>query len=996
MRRESPTSVLRRLGFADPRRAAALLEGVDGDWTAVLEELGRSADPDRGLLTLIRLSEESKDDFQLVLDNPRVREAACAIAGMSTALGDMLVTHPQWHHDYEEETDLDRAAFDRELDIRDGVAHVEWDEGVKILRHTYYRLLLTIAAKDLTSPSPVDNFPEVAATISDLVDDALEGALALARAVVPDSHLARLAIIAMGKLGGRELNYISDVDVIFVAEPADPESLANGEGDPAIDEADILEIARKLASTVTNAVSGPGEGPPLWPLDANLRPEGKDGPLVRTLASHLNYYERWAKDWEFQALLKARHSAGDRELGEDYVRSVAPFVWSASQREHFVESSRRMRSRVESTISTRTAPRQIKLGAGGLRDVEFTVQLLQLVHGRVDETLRVRTTLEALAALKDGGYVSRTNADELDAHYRFLRTLEHRMQLQNMRRSHVLPEQPDQLRRLARAMKIPDMTSGEALESRWQEVKNSVRSLHQSIYYRPLLPAAAKLNDEDISLDRNAAIDRLAGIGYRDPEGAIRHIVALTEGVSRTAKIQRQLLPVLLGWFADGPEPDSGLLHFRILSETMGRTHWYMKLLRDSGMAAQRLAHILSTSRYLAEAMPSLPESVSWLEGDKDLLPLDMSALHQELGSLISRRSTPEGIAMAGRYLRRRVLLRTGMALVLGIIDTRQAQRSVTLAAEIAVVAALRAATDKVLTERGLEEVPSTYLVVGMGSFGAKEMTYGSDADILFVHDPIIDDHELAQSVATDVATSMISLLKEGSDEPSLKVDADLRPEGRNGHLARSLSSYREYYERWVETWERQALLRARPAAGDGDLGRAFTSLIDSVRYVENLSASQKTEVRRMKARVESERAPRGELKQRHLKLGPGGISDVDWTVQYLQLGHAGKQPSLRTTSTIDGLEAAQMLGYLSEEDADKLSESWLYAQRLRLAIVLGTGRTSGPRTDTLPSDSTELAMIAALLSHDLSARHEVEENYMRLSRRARTVVENVFFGDDG
>ncbi|WP_054953487.1 bifunctional [glutamine synthetase] adenylyltransferase/[glutamine synthetase]-adenylyl-L-tyrosine phosphorylase [Flaviflexus massiliensis] len=1016
MRKESPTSTFRRLGFAEPAKVARLLEGVMDEWWPVLDDLSLGADPDRGLLTLLRISEQSPEEFQLILTNPSVRRAATAITAMSTALGDMLVTHPEWLHDFvglsdqgngeqlEANNDPDnRTDIAEALQVRDGVASVEWDDGVGLLRSAYYRRLLAIAARDLTSENPIGDFTETARRISDLVDDALEGALALARAVTPDEHKARLSIIAMGKLGGRELNYISDVDVIFVAEPAaeggegevgDGTNDHTGRGSESEDEA--LEISRKLASTLTAAVSGPGTVPALWPLDANLRPEGQDGPLVRTLASHVAYYERWAHDWEFQALLKARHSAGDRELGESYVEAIAPFVWSASQREGFVESSRRMRKRVESTIASQSASRQIKLGAGGLRDVEFSVQLLQLVHGRVDEALRVRSTLGALEALKNGGYVSRDNADKLDKHYRFLRTLEHRMQLQNMRRSHVLPDQPEQLRRLARSMKIPSMTSPDHLETRWQEVKNSVRTLHQTIYYRPLLPAAARLSDEEIALDRDAAADRLAAIGYRDPAGAIRHITALTEGVSRTAKIQRQLLPVLLGWFSDGPDPDSGLLHFRILSETMGRTHWYMKLLRDSGMAAQRLAHILSTSRYLAEAMPGLPECVAWLEGEKDLHPLSIEALHLELDALISRRTSPEGIALVGRYLRRRMLLRTGMALVLGIIDTRSAQKSITLASEIAIVAALRAATDKVLVERGLDETPSRYLIIGMGSLGGADMSYPSDADIMIVHDPLIEDRILAQKVAVDIAASMMALLTEGSDEPPLKVDADLRPEGRNGPLARSLDSYRDYYDRWVYTWERQALLRARPVAGDSDLGREFITMIEPVRYLPELSQAETRDVKRMKARIEAERAPRGEQKQRHLKLGPGGIADVEWTVQFLQLAHAGEHPSLRTTSTMDGLEALRSLGYLSEDDTDRLSESWLYAQQLRLAIALGTGRTTGPRTSMLPSDSTDLAMIAALLSHDLSARHEVEENYLRLARRARAVVERIFFGEDG
>ena len=981
MRTESSAARLRRLGFTNPGRAQQLIEGRDG-FDSVLDALGESADPDQGLLIMIRLADAAPRHFAELLEQDLV--AVTRIAGLSTALGDLLISHPEWMAGLgaSSEDEIGSIApapmVDRTIDPR-----TDWAAAVAHLRNSYHRRILGIAAWDLMLDRPADHFPEVAAKSPDLVAETLQSALSLAEESIPESDSVRLAIIAMGKTGGRELNYISDVDVIYVAEP-------NG-----TDETAALEIATSIITTVTAAVSAPGKVAPLWPLDANLRPEGKDGPLVRTVASHVAYYERWAKDWEFQALLKARPIAGDRELGEHYLSAIQPFVWSASRREGFVETTRQMRARVEATLPSRDATRQIKLGAGGLRDVEFTIQLLQLVHGRIDDSIRTRSTLDALAALRDKGYVARSDADRLEAHYRFLRTLEHRIQLQKMRRSQVLPTNPVQLRRLAQSMKIEGMVSAEDLESAWLEVRSDVRALQQAIYYRPLLPEAARLSDDDISLDAEAARDRLAGIGYRDPDRAITHISALTEGVSRTAMIQRQILPVLLGWFAEGPEPDSGLLHFRVLSETMGRTHWYMKLLRDSSMAAKRLAHILSTSRYLSEWIPKLPESVRWLEGDSELQPKSMESLLVELEALISRRDTPEERAMAGRYLRHRILLRTGLGAALGQIDTAQAQRAITDAAEIAIHAALPAATEKVLADHSLNSAPSVYLILGLGSFGAGEMSFGSDCDLLFVHDPLIDDHVLAQKIAVEIASTVLAMLSDGSEELPVRADADLRPEGRHGPLVRSLDSYKEYYERWVETWERQALLRARPVAGDSELAKYYLSLINPIRYRKGLSAPEDRDIRRMKARVETERAPSGALKAQHLKLGPGGIADVEWALHYLQLHHAGDHPTLQTGSTLTGIDAAKQAGLLTDKDASVLAEAWSYAQQVRLAIALGTGRITGPRADIVPTDPIELANIAALLSHDLTARHEVGETWLRLARRARSVVETIFFGDD-
>ncbi len=295
----------------------------------------------------------------------------------------------------------------------------------------------------------------------------------------------------------------------------------------------------------------------IWPVDAALRPEGKAGPLVRTLASHVAYYQRWAKTWEFQALLKARPVAGDLALGQAYVDAVAPMVWAAAERDDFVVDVQQMRRRVEQTLPAADSHRELKLGPGGLRDVEFAVQLLQLVHGRTDEALRSPNTLEALESLSTFGYVGRDDAAELDRAYRFLRTVEHRLQLHRLRRTHVMPEDPDELRRLARSVGLRTDPVA-ALDREWRQHAREVRRLHEKLFYRPLLSSVARLASDEARLTPEAARSRLEALGYEDPAGALRHLEALTAGVSRRAAIQRTLLPVLLGWFADAPDPDGG------------------------------------------------------------------------------------------------------------------------------------------------------------------------------------------------------------------------------------------------------------------------------------------------------------------------------------------------------------------------------------------------------------------------------------------------------
>lgn len=1000
---------LTRAGVADATRAARLLEDaalvalVPEPADVLLGALADVADPDQALLTLAKLAGAVGEPGTplalllrdvLVTDGP-ARDRLLAVVGASVALGDTLVAHPENLHVLLDETpgtgvpvEAVRAellaAVGADPDAAVPVATLTGPAGTDAMRLAYRSRLLRIAATDLTSPDPLTRLPGVAAALADLAGAALEAALAVARGELDDHGLGvRLAVIGMGKGGGRELNYVSDVDVVYVAEPVD-----------GTDEDEAMAVGARLAAGLARVCSTPSGEPALWPVDAALRPEGKDGPLVRTLASHRTYYERWARTWEFQALLKARPLAGDRALGQAYVDAVNPFVWSAVQRPNFVEDSQAMRRRVEQHVPAAEADRQLKLGVGGLRDVEFTVQLLQLVHGRADEEIRSPSTLTALAALAAGGYVGREHAAQLAVCYRLLRVLEHRIQLHRLRRTHLMPTAEADLRRLARSVGMR-AEGPQGLLDRWKQVRRDVRRLHEELFYRPLLPATAQLSTEEASLAPDAARARLAAIGYADPAGSMRHIAALTEGVSRRAAIQRQLLPVMLGWFAEGADPDGGLLAFRRLSDELGSTHWYLKLLRDSGTAAQRLAHVLSTSRYVADALTRSPESVTWLAEDADLQPRTLARLQAEADAVLTRAHEPGPASTALRALRRRELARTAAADVLGVVTGARASQSLTAAADVVLAGTLRIAEWEVRAARGLDANPTRLLVVAMGRLGGRELGYASDADVLFVHDPVPGaDPVAAQEFAVAVATAVRTLSGAVGPEPALEVDADLRPEGRNGPLVRSFSSYAEYYERWSSPWESQALLRARPAAGDHDLGERFTALIDPLRYpAGGLDAATVREVRRIKARVESERLPRGVDPARHLKLGRGGIADVEWTAQLLQLQHAHRVPTLQTTGTLDALAAAVEAGLLDESDGTVLADAWLLASRLRDANVLWTGRAGGAHADVLPHDRQALAGVARVVGYPAGSGGELEEDYLRTARRARAVVERVFYG---
>lgn len=1014
---------LSRLGFSGADQAAELvLEPALGLWDAdtdapagvgaaeILAALTRAGDPDLALRSLHRLALacEQPDQLQQALaSDAALRHRLCALLGASSALGEHLVAHPgDWRLLTTEGLSTEpRSAADITAHFLEAVgadpddpptgtggapARTKRRPGITALRLAYRRGLMMLATRDLAESADLE---QVTGELSDLATATLTAALALAKGALPaDAPGCRLAIIAMGKCGGRELNYVSDVDVIFVGEPADHEVPSHGEevaGDgPGPDLDGALRTATRLATDLMDICAQVA-----WPVDAALRPEGKAGPLVRTVESHVAYYRKWARTWEFQALLKMRPVAGDPGLGAEYVDQLRPMVWAAAEREHFVEDVQKMRRRVEANIPAQLADRELKLGPGGLRDVEFSVQLLQLVHGRADEKLRLGGTLPALAELTARGYVGREDGEILAVSYRLLRTVEHRLQLLRLRRTHLLPNDRRQLRWLARSLGYRPDKRGEPADVLSAELSlhtRHVRRLHEKLFYRPLLNAVSRVPGDQLRLGEQAARGWLSALGFAAPEAALGHLGALTSGVSRTAAMQRLLLPVVLQSFTTSADPDAGLLAYRAVSEQLGRTPWYLRLLRDEGKVLERLGQLLGTSKYVADMLGGAPEALQLLGDDAALMPVELSELTTAWTAVAQRSADPVEAVTAVRALRRHELLRVAMGDLLGMIEHRQVLAGLSDAATATIRAALAVAVREVAGSEA--DLPTRFVVLGMGRLGGAEMSFSSDADVLFVHDPKPGaDEQVSARAATDVVEKLRNLLAHPGSDPPLIIDTGLRPEGRNGPVVRSLASYRAYYERWAQAWERQALLRAAPIAGDDELGREFTSLIDPLRYPSaGLSQADVVEIRRIKARVDSERLPRGADPATHTKLGRGGLADVEWTAQLLQLRHAGEHESLRRTGTLAALRAMVPLGLLSSSDALALEAGWMMASRSRNAIMLVRGRAA----DQLPRPGKELLGMTRAMGYppDRDAG-EFLEDYLRVTRRTRSVVERVFYG---
>ncbi len=800
---------------------------------------------------------------------------------------------------------------------------------------------LRIATADLTGRVELES---VGSDLSALGRSVLSAAHAIAMAEAGDA--LELAVIGMGKLAGDELNYSSDIDIMFV-----------GEGDRTALERcarRIMELARSC-----------------FRVDANLRPEGRDGQLVRSVDSYRAYWDRWAEPWEFQALLKARPAAGSIALGEQWFDAAQHALWSRPFDAQALRSLRAMKERAEAEVARKgLTTRELKRGPGGIRDIEFTIQLLQLVHGHLDDELRGANTLDTLREMTDAGYIDDGDGESMAAAYRLLRTVEHRLQLVDEQQVHTLPVDERDLDHLARVMGMRDDPKGTAAEQLERELRHTqavVRGIHERVYFRPLLEAFA-VRADDGALSDAAAEARLSAFGFTDAKRTEAAMRELTRGLNRSSRLMQQLLPLLLDWLSQSPDPDLGLLVVRNLLTGPRFSRPVIETFRDSPAAARSLCALAGTSGLLGSIITQNPDLISRLPDPELLATKGRDGLIETATASIEVR---EGIAEQQPSLRRwqqRNLLGIAARDVFDVDDIRVVGRDLTALAEASVQAALDVIEPRI-----------PVCVLGLGRFGGGELSYASDLDIVFVHEGTGSE---ATDEARRVATMLLKVL--GGATPSDRIyaiDADLRPEGRNGPLSRTIPSYLTYWRDFALTWERQAMTRARVIAGDPELGGHLLDALDPYVWEPGLSLDDEREIRRMKARIESERMAPGEDPDFHLKLGRGSLSDIEFTAQMLQLRYGVREPS-----TLGALSALESAGHLSTADCATLVEAYEFCERVRNRWFLVNSAPS----DSLPGQPEQSLWLARSLDTTPGA---LREDYRRLTRRARRVVERVFYG---
>jgi len=818
-----------------------------------------------------------------------------------------------------------------------------------LLRRHRQREFLRIGGRDLLGLAPID---ETVREITALAEGALEAAVTNVRARLAeewgeplvDGRPARFVVLGMGKLGGEELNYSSDVDLVYVYEK---------DGDYARGRT-FREFFSRVAEEVTRALGEVTAEGICFRVDLRLRPGGGEGPVAVSLPAALTYYETWGQTWERAVWLKARPVAGMLGLGDQLEEELRPFVHRRYLDFATLEDLKQMKSRVDASLrGPDAAARDVKLGRGGIREVEFFVQAQQLVHGGKDPRLQVRGTLPALAALGAAGYVEPALADRLAVAYRFLRNVEHKIQMVHERRTQLLPRDPADLAALARRLGYAGGEPGAAFAADHAAHTRAVHDAFEALFHgaederrredRPELRALVQELEQE-----ERTFFELARLGFRDVEGAYRDLRLLRDGpphAPASARRQRaleMLAPALLAEVAASAAPDRALHHVATFITGVGARSSYLHLLLENPGVLRLLVRLFATSEFLSAFFLRHPELLDSLVR-VDLVrvrrsPVDMRA---ELGARMAAAGDLETALDALRRFRHEEFLRIGVHDIEGNLGADEVERQLSDLAEVCLESALALGRRETLARTGIPGDPpvDALVVLGMGKLGGAELNYASDLDLIFIYeaDPPewwegrLAPHELFTRIAQRAISALQTPTREGI---AYRIDTRLRPSGNQGPLVSSLDSFAAYHATSAQVWERQALIKARPIAGPAALRAELERVLDRFVYGRGLARTEVEEIARMRGRIERERGG-GDGGEVRIKTGRGGLVDVEFLVQMLQLRHGHDHPRIRVRSTRAALAELAAAGLLPADEAEALGAGYAFLRALENRLRL-------------------------------------------------------------
>jgi len=987
--------------------------------------LSRTADPDMALNNFERFVsglDDVRGFLSLVRSSPAILTPLLTVFGASRFLSTFLVSHQEKGLSLLGNAEflanpIGASARSGQLDALFNDTRDETDV-FRALRGFRRQEMLRIGLRDLLGKADLQ---ETVTELSDLAEVCLQRAYCWADGELQKRYgrpfvtqedgtmqAAGFAVIAMGKLGGRELNFSSDVDLMYVySADGETEGTVSADGAPS-NRITNHQYFIKLGEKLSAAIGEKTEDGFVFRVDMRLRPEGQRGPLAQSLGGYEIYYESWGQTWERSALIKARPVAGDASVGREFLERITPFVYRKYLDYSAIGEIRDMKQKINKDVEQKgKTHRDVKLGYGGIREIEFVVQALQLIYAGRDRSLREKNALKALHMLAQKGLITYQERADLSKAYVFLRTVEHRIQILDDLQTQTMPLEEWELRTLARRSGYLTPGQEAALLLRdYAEHTHKVRSIYDDLFTFTGENNAPQTTMREYDLLLDASISEQESIavfdrfGFRDPAKAYRNLLMLREGPAfvhqtpRSRKLFNEVFPSLFHEIASSPDPDMALNHLESFLAAQGSWESFQSLVRLSPDVVKTLIAVFANSEYLSRMLISRPVLMENLFESRNAFGIGTARVFsQELAVLLDKAA---GITEKLDVLRRfkhREEIRLGMADLLAGADQAAVCRDLSKLAEACLVAALALAGTEVGKRFGLEGSIAGLAVIGVGKLGGRELTYASDLDILFVFDQDraapppagLTVFEYFSKIAEKTIAYLSTLTREGY---VFRVDTRLRPTGSKGPLVQSLEAFKHYYASTAETWERQALLRAHTAAGDHAVGREFCRTIQSLIYQDAEQAALARDIRGMRKRMEEE-VGKENAGVYNIKQGVGGLVDIEFLVQYLQLLHGNKHAWVRVPGTMNALRALRKERLLTPEDHSFLAQAYQFMRMLESRMRIVTNQA----TSDLARDPEKLRSLARRMGYDddgMPAGQKLLLEYERTSAGVRVVFDRV------
>ncbi len=978
------------------RPLLALREKLTPSWKHIVAGVAQAPDPSLAAANLSRILEHGFGTG-VVLHCAELSRDLLFLLGASQHLTNVLVHQGQ---DWEAVFLADRSAEEKStlthlqacraalpLDLAE-------DDFLHRLRAYRNREYLRIGTRDLLARASLE---ETTRDLSALADAAVQIAYEYTRARMErdygealietdeeagDKRPIAFVVFGMGKLGGEELNFSSDIDLIYLYECDAGLTTAGSKG-----QVDTRTYFTELAQHLTQALSTSGAGGFVFRVDLRLRPDGTNGQIVNSLANTILYYESWGQTWERIALLKARPIAGERVLGERFLREVAPFILRRYLDFSMVEDMEDLKTRIERSL--RRADRErlnVKLGRGGIREVEFVTQVLQLIHAGKDPRVLGRNTLDALDRLVEGAYLIASDRDALAAAYRFLRHVEHKLQVVHDRQTHTLPGSEEEMRALARRLRIGGTAEAEedaVFLTTLQDHTHAVHTIFRSLFHSPEESSEADETGEQAVIEAlfhelqhpERTKQCLKRLGFRDLTHTYERLRLLHDGPPyapaspRRRKLLYALAPTLFHEVCRAADPDQALAYMADLVASIGARSNFLSLLRENPQTLQTLIGLFGSSPYLSRIFLRRPELLdSLVRADLVHVYKSQERMQDELMARIEGAPELEDRLDILREYRSEEFLRIGINDTNGQLDFPSVSAQLSDLAETCLQGAYETARSALLEKLERTDLPGRIVIVGMGKLGARELNYNSDLDLIFLYEPnpsSPDEQDgadlVAQEIFAKLVQRLISILQIQTREGAVyTIDTRLRPSGRAGSLVSSVAAFTRYHHSQAQLWERQALIKARAVAGDSALAAQVNALFERCVYNGPILAADVAEIQRLRGRMESELA--GETTERfNIKTGRGGLVDIEFLVQMLQLRYGHGFPALRHRNTLAALEALSVYQILSGEESRMLRLGYQFLRKLENRLRLERDQP----VEALESNAEQLTALARRMGYD-------------------------------